>query len=129
MSKNNGAVATPTAKNETGAKVETPILTVVKSPAMAEQKSQPQSIADIMRKIERLNELNEQRENAEFTVQKLKGFNPELTEAKTQVVIKDARGKEFTTSNTEALKLVISHFLKYSENRLQDIEAELMKAA
>lgn len=90
---------------------------------------QPLSIPDILQKVNRLNELAGQRSQAKKTVEKLRAFNPELTEAKTTITIEDENGNEFSTSNTEALKLIIAGFLNYSQNRLSDIEAQLQKLA
>lgn len=93
------------------------------------QPGEPLSISEILQKVNRLNELTKQRNQAVETVEKLKKFNPELTEARTYVSIEDEANNNFVTYNTEALKLMISTFLKYSEQRLADIEQELQKAA
>jgi hypothetical protein len=120
------AVAIPTQKKETA--------TPEKVLEELTEKRQPQpgellSISEILQKVNRLNELSAQRAQALKTVEKLKGFNPELTEARTTVNIEDDNGNDFSTTNTEALKLIIGGFLKYSEQRLADIEKELQKNA
>lgn len=120
------AVAIPQPKKETA----TPEKVLEQLTEKAKpQPGEPLSISEILQKVNRLNELTKQRNQAVETVEKLKKFNPELTEARTYVSIEDEANNNFVTYNTEALKLMISTFLKYSEQRLADIEQELQKAA
>lgn len=82
-----------------------------------------------LEKFNRMNDLVHHRFQVTETVEKLKGFRPEVGESQTTLVIADAKGRKFTTTNSDHIEMVREALLKVAEAKKVEFEVELTALA
>lgn len=82
-----------------------------------------------LEKYNRMQDLVHHRYHVAETVEKLKGFRPEVGESQTTLMISDVKGRKFTTTNSEYIELVRVALLKVAEGKKAEFEVELTALA